>query len=104
MKSLIIVLSALLITSALRAQPSRYWGQLTPGDYKIGYQDTILFNSSLPYELNGYKGPKPYFVNMWFPIVEETGIRIKYKEYLTFDSISEILDQESPLRQYLIRY
>jgi len=27
---------------------------------------------------------------MWFPIVDETGNRIKYKEYLTMDSIPEV--------------
>jgi len=90
MKNLIIVLLLLLISCVLNAQPSKYWGQLTQGDYKVGYQDTIIFNPSHPYELNDYKGHKPYFVNMWFPLTNKTGNRIKYREYLTFDSISEI--------------
>jgi len=90
MKKLIIVLLPLLITCGLNAQPSKYWGGLTPGDYKVGYQDTIIFNSSHQYELNDYNGNKPYFINMWFPITNETGNRIKYREYLTFDSIPEV--------------
>lgn len=90
MKNLIIVLVALISSIALNAQPSKYWGQLTPGDYKIGYQDTILFNSGHSYELSSYKGLKPYFVNMWFPIIEETGDQIKYKEYLSMDSLPKI--------------
>ena len=89
MKSLIILLLLVSIIG-LNAQPSRFWDQLSPGKYKIGYQDTILFNSNHQYELNAYEGPKPYFVNMWFPIVDEAGKRIKYKEYLTMDSIPEI--------------
>ena len=90
MKNSIIILLILVIACRMNAQSSRYWGHLTPGDYKIGYQDTILFNSSHSYELNAYKGHKPYFVNIWFPIANETGSRIQYKEYLTFDSIPEI--------------
>jgi len=90
MKNSVIVLLFLVCAGGLNAQTSRFWGQLTQGDYEIGYQDTILFNSSQPYELNGYEGPKPYFVNIWFPIVNETGKRIKYKEYLSMDSIPEI--------------
>jgi|GEM_PF-3854728 len=55
MKNLIIVLVALLITTVLSAQPSRYWGKLKPGDYKVGYQDTITFNPSQQYQLNDYQ-------------------------------------------------
>jgi len=90
MKNCVTILLILVVVCHLNAQTSRYWGQLTPGDYKVGYQDTIIFNPGQQYELNDYRGDKPYFVNMWFPLTSETGSRIKYNEYLIFDSIPEI--------------
>lgn len=92
MKSLIYILSLLLIQCDLKAQPSRFWGQLAPGSYKIGYQDSILLNADHKYELKDYSGPKPYFVNMWFPMEEESGSQIRYEDYLKIDSIPEIQD------------
>jgi pimeloyl-ACP methyl ester carboxylesterase len=63
-------------------QQSKYWGQLIKGRFEVGYQDTVLFNHDQQYTLGKYSGPKPYFVNIWFPTNSKLGKQIEYNDYL----------------------
>lgn len=51
----------------LKAQMS-YYALLTTGKHDAGYSDTVLYDQKFTYEAYGYKGAKPYFVQVWHPV------------------------------------
>jgi pimeloyl-ACP methyl ester carboxylesterase len=56
------------------------------GPYSVGYMDTIVFNKTEEYVFEDYSGPKPYFINIWYP-ADDTGIEaIHYKDMLSYNS------------------
>ena len=38
------------------------------GNHQIGFYDTVIYDTAIQYEQFGYKGPKPIFCKIWFPI------------------------------------
>ena len=98
-------------TSAL-CQDYPFWGNLEAGKYAVGYRDTVIYNKDQHYSIDNYKGNKPQFVSMWFPLSKGTNIPTAvYNDYFKF-SVSESLTvlrdslvqmQQKALIQYGIR-
>ncbi len=99
MKKLFVFYLILFTINYTNAQQSSYWGQLTPGQFNVGYQDTIIFNKVQSYSLGNYKGSKPFFISMWFPLQSKVGSKINYNEYLTFDAHKEITNLIDSIQQ-----
>jgi len=36
-----------------------------PGDYQVGFYDTLILDEKYDYKAYDYKGQKPYFVKIW---------------------------------------
>ena len=86
MKSYGLIFLILFVYNSF-AQQSKYWGQLAPGEFAVGYQDTILFNADQEYSLGSYKGPKPYFISIWFPLDSVSGVQISFNDYFPTGSV-----------------
>lgn len=66
-KKLTVVFLILMLNFAVLAQESLY-DYIKPGDFHVGYADTTVFDKTYLYEAYGYKGMKPYFVQIWHPL------------------------------------
>ena len=42
------------------------------GNFQVGYQDTLVFDTTYRYEAYGYKGAKPQFIQLWYPLTSES--------------------------------
>ncbi|GEM_PF-4896322 len=86
MRGLTILFFLVSFAHYSNGQQSKYWGQLVKGEFEVGYQDTVLLNYDQNYSLGEYTGPKPYFVNIWFPTNSKLGKKIVYNDYLKLTS------------------
>ena len=66
-KNLLLLLCSWLLSFSCAAQTDIY-EFIDLGKYQIGYQDTMLFDSAFHYKAYGYNGPKPQFLQIWFPV------------------------------------
>lgn len=54
------------------------------GIYKVGYSDTIIYDTDYQYADYGYKGNKPFFIQIWHPVqVAETSPFMVFGDFLT---------------------
>ncbi len=61
------------------------WGNLVMGKYAVGYKDTIIFKSDEQFQYNGYHGPKPFFVSIWYPAAKKSSAaHMLYKNYFDY--------------------
>jgi dienelactone hydrolase len=81
MKQVIFILYTFTSYLPSTAQDS-FYNYVELGEYGIGYFDSIIYNSGLPYQQFGYSGPTPIFAKIWFPM--ETG---NSKTYLSFGNV-----------------
>lgn len=63
----------------LTGQDFPFWGSLPKGKYIVGYKDTVLLNSESNFKYFEYQGPKPFFISVWYPAVENS-----QRPYMTF--------------------
>ncbi|HNV99404.1 MAG TPA: hypothetical protein PKL06_08550 [Chitinophagales bacterium] len=82
-----ILCSLLFCIHLIGAQAqSRLYDFIQPGDFQVGYMDTLLFDWPYTYTAYNYTGKKPYVVQVWFPLTE----KIEQPEYLTFKDFFEM--------------
>ena len=82
-----ILCSLLFCIHLMGAQAqSRLTDFIQPGDFQVGYMDTLLFDWPYTYTAYNYTGNKPYVVQVWFPLTE----KIEQPEYLTFKDFFEM--------------
>jgi hypothetical protein len=67
-----------------------------PGDFQVGFADTILFDSTYIYEAYNYCGYKPHFIQIWYPITR------KHKK-ATFLMFSDFLDTNKNKHLSIVR-
>ena len=61
------------------------WGQLQPGEYAVGYRDTVLFKSDENFSYFTFNGPKPFYVSIWYPAEEKQNKPfMKMEDYLNY--------------------
>jgi pimeloyl-ACP methyl ester carboxylesterase len=75
-KSGLLIGLFLLQNCVLKAQETLY-DYIKTGAFQIGYFDTLVFDSDYRYEAYGYKGEKPFFVQIWHPVSEQAKIKGK---------------------------
>lgn len=67
MKQFIVLFISYFLCQTINAQENVY-DYIKLGKDQVGILDTIIFDSKYNYEQFGYKGKKPYFIKIWFPI------------------------------------
>lgn len=80
-----------------------------PGDFRVGFQDTLVFDSVFNYEAYHYIGNKPYFIQIWHPIEikndtlftgkEETQSRLIINDLFEFKPNPELASVQQQLYQ-----
>ncbi len=58
----------LLLPALLCDAQNALYDVIKPGHFPVGFKDTIVFDSHFQYEAFDYKGPKPHFIKIWFPV------------------------------------
>jgi hypothetical protein len=72
------------------------------GKYKIGYKDTIVFDSTEMFSFQNYNGFKPYFIHIWYPTVSASLLKkINYEDYWNFNTS---IEYESIINQLRVLY
>jgi len=71
-KSLIFFCLVFLQSIFTNAQET-FYDFIKPGNFQVGFQDTLVFDSVFNYRAYNYDGDKPYFIQIWHPV----GIRNK---------------------------
>lgn len=66
LKSLFLSVCAFAGVQFVSGQVTLY-DKLHPGEYGIGYTDTLITDSRFHYTAYGYDGPKPLFIKIWHP-------------------------------------
>jgi hypothetical protein len=56
-----------------------------PGDFQVGFKDTILFDAKYQYKAFDYVGMKPHFIQIWYPLTD----KIENPTYLKFKDFSK---------------
>ncbi|HPG12807.1 MAG TPA: hypothetical protein PLU37_14840, partial [Chitinophagaceae bacterium] len=69
-KSLIIICLIFLQSSIINAQET-FYDLIKPGNFQVGFQDTVIFDPQFDYEAYNYSGKKPFFIQVWHPIEEK---------------------------------
>ncbi len=73
------------ITGQTFGQSFPQWGNLTKGDYVVGYKDSVFFKPDEQFSYFNYQAKKPFFVSIWYPAIENKSIPfLKYKHYFNF--------------------
>jgi hypothetical protein len=67
----IITLFIFLQSFAIKAQEN-FYNFIKPGDFQVGFVDTTIFDLKYQYETYDYKGMKPYFLQIWHPVPENS--------------------------------
>ena len=81
------ILFFLILSTRASGQEYPFWGKLEEGKYFVGYSDTVIYNPDQFYSFLDYKGHKPYFVSMWFPLSKDTTISARvYGDYFNFSA------------------
>ncbi len=70
--------------TASRAQETLY-DYIKPGNFQVGYTDTLLFDTKFHYEAYDYTGVKPQFIQIWHPLDKKLTETI----FLTFNNFFE---------------
>jgi pimeloyl-ACP methyl ester carboxylesterase len=96
MKITLYLLLFLLISIRTSGQEYPFWGKLEAGNYLVGYSDTIVYNKYQDYSFHTYKGQKPYFVGMWYPLnndaISSTRVYADYFEFDVPENLKELRD------------
>ncbi len=90
-----IIAYFILFTFSSPAQPAKLWDNIATGPYAVGYQDTVIFDQSITYDLGAYHGAKPFFISMWFPAQSSKGKHMTFSDYMGFDKnkvAAEVID------------
>ena len=90
MKQIIAYFIVLEVTIGCSFAQLKFWGDLKPGPHRVGYQDTIVFNSNQDYSYGNYQGPKPFFVSIWFQTDSKAGSPMTYGDYFHLDSNNKL--------------
>lgn len=84
MKSIIIISLVFLQCIRINAQENLY-DFVKLGDYQVGFMDTLILDEKYDYMNYDYKGQKPYFVQIWHPIIKKNkSDYLKVKDFFTF--------------------
>jgi len=84
MKSIIIICLVFLQCIRINAQDNLY-DFVKLGDYQVGFMDTLILDEKYDYMNYDYKGQKPYFVQIWHPIIKKNKRDyLKIKDFFTF--------------------
>ena len=59
-----------LQSSIINAQET-FYDLIKPGNFQVGFQDTVIFDPQFDYEAYNYSGKKPFFIQVWHPIEEK---------------------------------
>lgn len=68
-KSVLLFCLIFLQSFALKAQATLY-DYIKPGNFQVGFMDTVLYDTNYRYEAYDYKGLKPCFIQIWHPVIE----------------------------------
>lgn len=71
MRKIIIISAITTLHCFLSKGQTSLYDFIKPGYQQVGYLDTLLFDSSYSYEAYGYKGKKPQFIQIWYPLPEK---------------------------------
>ncbi|NTW25881.1 MAG: alpha/beta hydrolase [Lentimicrobium sp.] len=66
-KSLIFFCLVFLQCIFTNAQET-FYDFIKPGNFQVGFQDTLVFDSIFNYKAYNYNGDKPYFIQIWHPV------------------------------------
>lgn len=66
-KNLLLLICSWLLSLSCTSQ-SNVYKIVDSGKYQVGYLDTMIVDSTFHYVAYGYNGPKPQFLQIWFPV------------------------------------
>lgn len=87
---IVLLLSFFILTRTIHGQDYPFWDDLTPGEYNVGYLQTVEFNERQHYEFEGYRGSKPYFIGVWFPTTQDEQEKATYQAYFDYQAPDEL--------------
>lgn len=97
------LLTTLLIFFAINrlwCQTSPFWGDLERDSYSVGFIDTLIYNPGQSYTFDTYKGNKPYFISIWYPVnAKSEGIDRVYGDYFDFEAPTSLNSLRDSLMQ-----
>ncbi|MFN8208079.1 MAG: hypothetical protein U0T82_11815 [Bacteroidales bacterium] len=75
---------------------------IKPGEYQVGFRDTIVFNKDLQYEAFGYSGMKPNFIQIWYPLCGKATSPdyLKFKNFLEMPDANRLSTVQLQLKKY----
>jgi len=82
-----------------------FWGDLSPGEYGVGYSSKWAFDSSRQFTFRGSKlshrlpgkRPRPVLIDIWYPAQDHSGSRLRLRDYLSIPPLKSLV----ALSQYL---
>jgi hypothetical protein len=83
-RSIIYFFLICLNSFAIKAQ-NTWYDFVKPGDFQVGFKDTVLFDTKYQYEAFDYAGMKPHFIRIWYPLLDKT----ENPDYLMFKDFFE---------------
>ncbi|MBE0640197.1 MAG: hypothetical protein IH598_16910 [Bacteroidales bacterium] len=90
-KKLTAVFLIFMLNFAVLAQESLY-DYIKPGEFCVGFADTTLFDKTYRFEAYGYKGMKPYFVQIWHPLAAKPkdAHLMRFQDFFTIKKTEEL--------------
>lgn len=72
------------------------------GKFKIAYQDSLVYDSKYEYEAFGYKGKKPLFVQIWYPISSKLkqSEPIQFKDFFVANEKTGLISIQKELNRH----
>ena len=69
---------------------NKEWSLLNFGSYKVGYRDTIIYDTTENYSFKNLNTIKPYFIHIWYPckVTPKASLSFYYKDYWKFEKDS----------------
>ncbi len=58
-----------------------FYKKIELGKYQVGFCDTIIYSDQQSYSQFGYKGPTPFFLQIWHPIKKVNGKIMTFQDY-----------------------
>jgi hypothetical protein len=101
-KSVFLFCLIFLQSSNLKAQETLY-DYIKPGDFQVGFLDTLLFDVNCRYEAYDYEGLKPYFIQVWHPIIETTKRQncLKFSDFFETKYNEDLVNVQIQLKKHL---